>query len=340
MKRRTFIASVGCTAVAWPAPARAQKTPHIGVLLPLAENDPEQAARRNGLQDAFKRLGRLDGHNVRIDYRYAGGPDKFEPLAKEMVALQPDVIFVQSTGFVGAVARATRTIPIVFANVSDPVGAGFVASLPRPGGNLTGLLNLEGAIAGKWLAMLKEISPRLKQARLLIDPQTSPFDYFFGPAEAAARSLDIELRPSRVGNAADTERALEAVALNADSGLIVAPGSTMLRNRNLVIALAARHRLPAVYPEKIYAKDGGLVSYGIADLIEPFRHAASYIDRILRGEKPADLPVQGPTRYATVLNLKTAKALGITIPSGLLLAADEVIEYAGAELDPAERPVR
>jgi putative ABC transport system substrate-binding protein len=325
MKRRDFLGVLGAAA-AWPRQACAQKMQRVGVLLPLAENDPEQAARRKGLLEGLDRLGRSDGRNVQIEYRYAGGPDKFGPLAKEMVTLQPDVIFVQSTGFVAAVARETRTIPIVFANVSDPVGSGFVASLPRPGGNLTGLLLFEGEIAGKWLAMLKEISPRLKRATLMIDPQTTPFDYFFRPAETAAPSLAIELAASRVGNPADIERAIEAVARDPDSGLIIAPGSTMLRNRNLVIALAARYRLPAVYPEQVYARDGGLLSYGTADLIEPFRQAASYIDRILRGEKPADLPVQGPTKYATVLNLKTAKALGMTIPPGLLIAADEVIE--------------
>jgi putative ABC transport system substrate-binding protein len=237
------------SAAAWPLHARAQKMPRIGMLLPLAESDPEQTARREGLREGLERLGRSEGRNVHIDYRYAGSADKFAPLAKEMVALQPDVIFVQSTGFVTAVARETRTIPIVFANVSDPVGSGFVASLPRPGGNLTGLLLFEGEIAGKWPAMLKEVSPRLKRAALMIDPQTTPFDYFFRPAETAAPSLAIELAANRVGNPADIERAIEAVAREPDSGLIIAPGSTMLRNRNLVIALAARHGLPAVYPE-------------------------------------------------------------------------------------------
>jgi putative ABC transport system substrate-binding protein len=328
MKRRMFLTLLGA-ATAWPLRAQAQQPDRlrrIGALFPLADSDPEQMARRAGLRQELERLGRSDGRTVHIDYRYAGGQDKFEPLAKEMVGLQPDLIFVQSTGFVAAVARETRTIPIVFANVSDPVGSGFVASLPRPGGNLTGLLLFEGGIAGKWLAMLKEVSPRLKRATLIIDPQTTPFDYFFRPAEAAAPSLAIELGASRVGSPADIERAIEAIALNPDSGLIIAPGSTMLRNRNLVITLAARHRLPAVYPEQVYARDGGLLSYGTADLIEPFRQAATYIDRILRGAKPADLPVQGPTKYATVLNLKTAKALGLTVPSGLLVAADEVIE--------------
>jgi putative ABC transport system substrate-binding protein len=298
----------------------------IGVLLPLAESDPEQIARREGLRDGLARLGWADGRNVQIEYRYAGGQERFAPLAKEMVALRPDVIFVQSTGFVAVVARETRTIPVVFANVSDPVGFGFVKNLSRPGGNLTGLLLFEGAVAGKWLAMLKEVSPGLKHASLMLDPKVTPFDYFFRAAEAAAPSLGIALAAARVESPAEIERAIETIARAPDSGLFIAPGSTVLRNRRLIIELAARHRLPAVYPERIYAVDGGLLSYGIADNVEPLRQAASYVDRILRGEKPADLPVQGPTKYSTVLNLRTAKALGLTVPSGLLVAADEVIE--------------
>jgi ABC-type uncharacterized transport system substrate-binding protein len=329
MKRREFIALAGGAAVAWPLGARAQAPGamrRIGVLLPLAENDPEQLARREGLRQQLEHLGWAEGRNVRVEYRYAGGADNFAPLAKEMVGLQPDVIFVQSTGFVAAVKRETSTIPVVFANVSDPVGSGFAASLPKPGGNLTGMLLFEAGIAGKWLAMLKEVSPRLKRVAFMIDPKTTPFDYFFPPSEAVAKSLAIDLIPSRVENVAEIERALETVAREPDGGFVVTPGSTMLRNRNLVISLAARHGLLAVYPERVYATDGGLMSYGTADLIEPFRQAASYIDRILRGEKPADLPVQAPTKYSTVVNLKTAKALGLSVPPSMMLAADEVIE--------------
>jgi putative ABC transport system substrate-binding protein len=233
---------------------------------------------------------------------------------------------VQSTGFAAAVRQQTRTIPVVFANVSDPVGAGLVASLARPGGNFTGLTLFDQGIVGKWFGMLKEMSPRLKRATLIINPKTTAFDYFFGPTRAVAQSLAIEIVASRIENPAEIERAIESVAATSDGGFVNAPGSTMLSNRKLTIALAARHRLPAVYPERIYALDGGLLSYGIADLIEPFRQAATYIDRILRGEKPADLPVQGPTKYSTVLNLKTAEALGLTVPPGLLVAADEVID--------------
>jgi putative ABC transport system substrate-binding protein len=236
------------------------------------------------------------------------------------------VIFVQSTGFATAVRRETQTIPVVFTNVSDPIGDGFVTSLARPGGNFTGLTLFEAGVAGKWLSMLKEIAPNLKRATLIINPRATSFDHFFRPTAAVGASLGVEITPSRVENPAEIERAIESFARAPDGGFVIAPGSTMLRNRNLIIALAARHRLPAVYPERIYALDGGLMSYGIADLIEPFRQAATYINRILRGEKPADLPVQGPTKYSTVLNLKTAKALGIAVPSGLLVAADEVIE--------------
>jgi len=325
VRRREFIFGAAIAA-AWPLQVRAQKIPRVGVLLPLAESDPEQQARREGLRQALEQRGWSDGRNLRIDYRYAGGADKFASLAKEIIASQPDVIFVQSTGFVGVVARETRTIPVVFANVSDPVGAGFVESLRRPGGNMTGLMSFEDSIAGKWLSMLKEASPSLKRAALLLDPNTTPHDYFFRPMEAVASSLGVSLVSSPIENPAGITQAIEALAREPGSGFVVAPGSTVLRNRKLIITLAAQHGLPAVYPERIYALDGGLMSYGVADLIEPFRQAATYIDRILRGEKPADLPVQGPTKYSTVLNLKAAKALGVAVPSGLLVAADEIIE--------------
>ena len=204
--------------------------------------------------------------------------------------------------------------------------AGFVASLARPGGNITGLQLFEASIAGKWLSMLKEVSPNLKRAALVANPRTSPYDYFLRIAEAAAPSLAIEIIPSRVENASDIERAMELIARGANGGVVITPDSTNLRNRDLIISLAARHRVPVVYPERLYPAAGGLMSYGIADPTEPFRQAATYIDRILRGEKPADLPVQVPTKYLTTINVKTAKALGVTVPPGLLVAADEVIE--------------
>jgi putative ABC transport system substrate-binding protein len=328
VRRRTFLTAVA-GAAAWTLPVSAQRPrmPRIGVLLPLAENDPEQVDRREGLRQALEKLAWIDGRTAQIEYRHAGGGlGRFAPLAKEMVALNPDVIYVNSTGFVAAVQRETRTIPTVFTNVSDPIGAGFVASLPRPGGNLTGLQLFEASVAGKWLSMLKEIAPHIKSAALTGNPKTTAFDYFLRTAEAAAPSLGIEVIANRIETTADIEGSMAMLAQKADRGLLFAPDSTIIRNRDLIIRLAAHHRLPAVYPERLYATAGGLMSYGVADLIEPFRQAATYIDRILRGEKPAELPVQGPTKYSTVINLKTAKALGLTVPSGLLVAADEVIE--------------
>jgi putative ABC transport system substrate-binding protein len=317
-------------AAALPFAARAQQSGgirRVGVFLSLAADDPVQKARRESFEQSLKRHGWEDGRNLRIEYRFGGtGVDKFGPLAQELVALRPDAIFAQSTGVVTAVARETRTIPVVFVNVSDPVGAGFAASLPRPGGNLTGMLLFDADLSGKWLSMLKEISPRLRRAVLMIDPKTTPLDYFYRPAEAVAPSLAVEIEPGLVGSAADIERAMEANGRIPGSGVVIAPGSTMLRNRDLVITLAIRHRLPGIYPESVYARAGGLMSYGIADPLEPFRQAASYVDRILRGEKPGDLPVQGPTKYATVVNLKTAKAIGLDVPPMLLAQADEVIE--------------
>lgn len=330
MKRREFIALVGSAAMSMPLAARAQQPGgirRVGVLMPLAADDPEQKARREGFEQSLNRHGWEDGRNLRIDYRFGGGGvDKFGALARELVALQPDVIFAQSTGVVTAVQQETRTIPVVFVNVSDPVGAGFVASLPRPGGNLTGMLLYDADLSGKWLAMLKEMSPGLRRAVLMIDPRTTPLDYFLRPVEAVAPSLAVEVGPGLVASAADIERVMEANGRTPDSGFMIAPGSTILRNRDLLIALAIRHRLPGIYPERVYTRAGGLISYGIADPIEPFRQAGSYVDRILRGEKPSDLPVQGPTRYATVVNLRTAKAIGLDVPPMLLAQADEVIE--------------
>ena len=253
------------------------------------------------------------------------GPIRLQVLAKELVALQPDVILAHSTPIAAALQRESRTIPIVFVNVSDPIGSGFVASLARPGGNLTGLLLYEASITGKWLAMLKEIAPRLARVALLSQPQGPAYDYFLRAAEAAAPSLAIELVPSPVENAADIERAIESFARVPNGGLLLPPDTTTIVHRDLIIALAARHRLPAVYAFRLFVAAGGLMSYG-TDHVDMFRQAASYVDRILRGAKPADLPVQAPTKYETTLNLKTAKALGLTVPPGLLVAADEVIE--------------
>jgi putative ABC transport system substrate-binding protein len=256
--------------------------------------------------------------------RFPASADQVQTLAKELVALQPDVMLIQSTGFVAALRRESSTIPIVFVNIADPVGSGFVASLARPGGNLTGFMSFEASIAGKWLAMLKEIAPRLVRVAFVANPKTAPYDYFLRAAQAAAPSLAIELVSSPVENAADIERTIEFFARVPKGGLFLPPDVTTTPDRELIIALAARHRLPAVYGSRAFVAGGGLMFYG-NDQIDTFRQAASYVVRILHGEKPADLPVQAPTKYEMVLNLKTAKALGLIIPETLLATADEVI---------------
>ena len=331
MRRREFITLLGgaaASSASWPLAVRAQQADRmrrIGVLMGLAENDPDSKARLTGFRQGLERLGWSEGRNVRIDYRFTqASVGQAQVPARELVALQPDVILGQGTPVVAALQRESRAIPIVFVNVSDPIGSGFVASLARPGGNLTGLLQYEASIAGKWLAMLKEIAPRLARAALVMNPIGS-YDYFRQSAEALAPSLAIELVPSPVETAADIERAIESFARVPNGGLLLPPDTTTSTHRDLIIALAARHRLPAVYSLRVFVAAGGLMSYG-TDQVEMFRQAASYVDRILRGDKPADLPVQAPTKYETVLNLKTAKALGLTVPPGLLVAADEVIE--------------
>jgi len=329
MKRRTFIGLLGAAAAAWPLAAWAQqgeRMRQIGVLVSAAEDDADIQARVAGFRQGLEKLGWLEDRNIRIDARFAAGKaDQFQALAKELDALQPDVIFAHSTPVVAALQRESRTIPIVFVSVSDPIGSGFVAGLARPGGNITGLLQYEEGISGKWLAMLKEIAPRLTRAALVANPKTTIYDYFLRAAEAAAPSLMIEIVPNPVGTAGDIERAIESLARVPNAGLLLPPDATTTLHRDLIIALAARNRLPAVYPFRAFVAAGGLMSYG-TEQVEMFRQAASYVDRVLRGAKPADLPVQAPTKYETLVNLKTAKALGLTVPPGLLVAADEVIE--------------
>ena len=326
--RREFIALVGGGAIAWPLVARAQqpdRVRRIGVLVGLAEDDPETKARFTKFQEGLERLGWSEGRNVRIDYRFAPAGAQVEDHAKELIALQPDVILAHTTPVAAALHRASRTIPIVFVNVSDPIGADLIKNLARPGGNLTGVLQYEAGIFGKWLAMLKEIAPRITRAALLANPKLAGYDYLVRSAEAAAPALAIELVRIPVANAADIEQSVELFARTPDSGLMLPPESTTILHRDLIIALAARHRLPAVYSARFWVTAGGLMSYG-TDQIELFGLAASYVDRILRGTKPADLPVQAPTKYETVVNLKTAKALGLDVPPSLLVRADEVIE--------------
>jgi putative ABC transport system substrate-binding protein len=328
MKRREFIAALG-GAAAWPMVGHAQQPEQmrrIGVLVASGEDESDIQARLAGFRQGIEKLGWSQGRNVRIDTRFAAGrADQYQVLAKELVALQPDVILAQSPSITAALQRESRAIPIVFVSVSDPIGAGFVASLARPGGNITGMMQYEAGITGKWLAMLKEISPRLARVALLGNAKTTAYDYFLGAAEVAVPPLAIEPESSRVETAADIERAIGAFARAPNGGLLLLPDSTVTSNRDLIIALAAHHRLPAVYPFRFFVTAGGLMSYG-TDQVEILRQAASYVDRILRGTNPADLPVQAPTKYETTLNLKAAKALDLDVPTSLLARADEVVE--------------
>jgi len=326
MKRREFITLLG-GAAAWPLAARAQaqRLRRIGVLTGDAEDDPEVRARFTAFQQGLESLGWSVGGNIRIDYRFAANNlDRYQPLAKELVRLRPDLLLAYATPIAVTLQRETRTIPIVFVNVSDPVGSGLVASLAQPNGNLTGLMLYEEGITGKWLAMLKEITPALSRAALIANPKRTPYDYFVRSAKSAASVLGIDLTPSPIDTAMDIEGVILSLAREPKGGLVVLPG-TPVEHRDLVISLTARHRVPAVYPFRFFVAAGGLMSYG-TDFLYQSRQAATYVDRILRGAKPADLPVQIPTKYETVLNLKTAKSLGFDVPPMLLARADEVIE--------------
>jgi putative tryptophan/tyrosine transport system substrate-binding protein len=331
VKRREFITLLlGSAAAAWPVAGRGQQPERmrrIGVLMPYVTDDPEIKFRLTAFRQALERLGWSEDRNVHIDYRFAAGrSDRYLPLAQELIVLRPDVIVAVTTPVAATLQRETRMIPIVFTSVSDPIGAGFVDSLARPGANLTGALLYETGIVGKWLAMLKEIAPRLTRAALMGNPKTTPFTYFQRAAEHAASSLAVELVPTIVEDReVDIERAIDSFAVAPNGGLLVLPDTTTLVHRDLIIALAARSRLPAVYPLRVFVDAGGLMAYSVY-VVDAYRLAASYVDRILRGAKPADLPVQAPTKYETVLNLKTAKSLEIEIPPSLLVRADEVIE--------------
>jgi putative ABC transport system substrate-binding protein len=329
MQRREFIRLFGGATAAWPRFAQAQQpgqTRRIGVLMNNADYDSETKAQLLEFRQGLQQFGWSEDRNVRIYTRFAADrPDQYQVLAKELVALQPDVIFGYTTPINAALQRETSTIPIIFAQVSDPIGSGLITSIARPGGNLTGLLLYEKGITGKWIAMLKEIAPQLERAALLANPKTTPYDYFVRSAEATAQSLAIDLVPSPVEDAADIERVITACAGMPNTGLLVLPSGTTSLHRDLVVELAARYRLPSVYPFRFYVTAGGLMSYS-SDLIAQSRQAATYVDRILRGANPAELPVQAPTKYVTAVNLKTAKALGLDVPPSLLVRADEVIE--------------
>jgi putative tryptophan/tyrosine transport system substrate-binding protein len=329
MRRREFITLLG-SAAAWPRSARAQRPDQIrrvGVLIGLAEDDPDSKPRLGAFRQGLEKLGWSEGRNIHLDVRFVlpANEKQVQILVKELLALSPDVVVAQTTALTAAFRRESRNVPIVFIAVGDPIGAGFIASLPRPGGNLTGLTLYDGSVAGKWLEMLKEIDPRVTRAAIIINPKTSSFPLLARETETMARSLAIELTLSTIENADDIGRVIESFAGLPNGGLVFPPNATTTANRDLIVALAARYRLPAVYAWREFVTAGGLLSYG-TNFIELFRQTASYVDPILRGSSPADLPVQAPTRYETVLNLKTAKALDLTVPAGLLAAVDEVIE--------------
>jgi putative ABC transport system substrate-binding protein len=327
MRRRKFIELVAGLVV-WPLAARAQQADRmrrIGVLVGLREHDANMVARLTALRQGLAKHGWSEDRNIRIDYRYAPGGIHAQALAKELIALEAEVILAHTTTVAAALQKETSTIPIVFVSLADPIGSGFIVSLARPGGNMTGLTTFEASIAGKWVSMLKEVNPSMKRAAFLANPEIKTYDFYLRAVQAPAAALAIEIIPRPVKNAAEITNVIEDLAHVSDSGLIVAPDAFIVVHGDLIIALAARHRWPAVYAFGYLVAEGGLMSYG-TDRVDEMRQAASYIDRILRGDKPADLPVQAPTKFETVVNLKTAKALGVTLPPGLLLAADEVIE--------------
>jgi putative ABC transport system substrate-binding protein len=330
MRRREFITLLG-GAAAWPLAAGAQpreRLRRIGVLINFAAEDPAAQSRLTAFLQELAQLGWTEGRNVRIDIRWAAGDaERTRKHAAELVALAPDLILTAGSPTTGPVLQATRSVPVVFVQVADPVGGGFVENLARPGGNATGFANFEYGMGGKWLELLKEVVPGIKRAAVLRNLVTAAGPGQFGAIQAVAPSLGLEVSPVNIHDvrqdAVEIERVITAFARAPNGGLIVTGGSVV--NRREIITLAARHRLPAVYPDRVFVADGGLISYG-PDRIDQFRHAAGYVDRILKGEKPADLPVQAPTKYELIINLKTAKALGLVVPPSLLARADEVIE--------------
>ncbi|MGC1644015.1 MAG: ABC transporter substrate-binding protein [Pseudolabrys sp.] len=328
MRRREFLGVLAGAVAVLPRVARAQqgeRVRRVGVLMPFTANDPEAQARNALFEQSLRELGWMVGRDLQIDYRWPGGEAaSIRRDAAELVALAPDVIMTVGSLTMGPMQLATQTIPIVFVNLADPVGAGFVQSLARPGGNATGFTNYEYSMSGKWVELLKQIAPNVKRVAILRDPTSAAGIGQFSAIQSAAQSLGVNLTPVSVRDAGEIERGVAAFARSDNGGLIVTSGGTAFR-RDLIIGLASRHKLTAVYPFRYYAKDGGLITYG-PDPSDSVRHAAAYVDRILKGEKPADMPVQAPTTYELVINLKTAKALGLTVPPSLLARADEVIE--------------
>jgi putative ABC transport system substrate-binding protein len=331
MRRREFITLLGgaaATPAVWPRVARAQdRLRRIGVLIGYAESDPEAQAWVAAFREELQKLGWTEGRNVRFDIRWAtGNRETIQRAAKELVASQPELVLSSSTPTTAALLQQTRTIPIIFALIADPIGSGFVASFPRPGGNATGFTNLESTMASKWLELLKEIAPRVNRVALLFNPATAPyFEYFVNPFKAAAASFAVEAITAPIRDTSELESAVAGQAGTPNGGLVVMPDSFMVARRAEIISRAARYRLPAVYPIRIYTELGGLLSYGY-DPLDNFRRAATYADRILKGAKPSELPVQAPVKFELTINLKTAKALGLDVPAQLQQRADEVIE--------------
>ena len=328
MQRREFITLVGGAVAAWPLASRAQqpeRVRRIGMLNSLAEDDPESVTRRAAFEQAMKELGWTIGGNLRIDYRWARNDfELIRRFAAELVALAPDVILTSGSIVVEPTIRATRNIPIVFLQVIDPVGSGLIESMAHPGGNVTGFTQFEYSLAGKWLELLTEIAPYVSRVAVLRDATRGPGIGQFAVIQAMARPHRVELSPINAGDPAEMERGIAAFARTPKAGLVVTVGGTAVR-RDVIVAAAAKYRLPAIYPYRYFVSDGGLISYG-PNTIEPYVRAASYVDRILKGEKPANLPAQAPTKYQLAINLKTAKALGLTVPPSLLARADELIE--------------
>jgi putative tryptophan/tyrosine transport system substrate-binding protein len=328
MRRREFITLLG-GAAAWPVAARAQQAERVrrvGVLVGFHANDPQGEARVTEFRQGLQALGWIDGRNLRIDVSWgAGDADSVRKRAAEVMALAPEVVLAAGSRAVAAFQHQTRALPIVFVQVVDPVGGGFVESLAAPGGNVTGFTQFEYGISGKWLELLKEIAPRVTRVAILRDPGIAAGAGQLGAIQSVAPSFGVELRPIDVRDASDIERGIAAFVRSSNGSLIVTGANLANTHRKLIITLAARHKLPAVYTNRFYIADGGLISYG-ADPVDQYRRATAYVDRILKGEKPADLPVQAPTKYELVINLKTAKALGLEVPPALLARADEVIE--------------
>ena len=333
MRRREFITGLGGAAltpsILLPLAARAQqgeRVRRVGVLMNLAADDPQGQARVGAILQALQQMGWTDGRNIRIDTRWAAGnANEIRRHAAELAALAPDVIVAHGSATAGPLLQATRTVPIVFAYVPDPVGAGYVESLARPGGNATGFIAFEYSLGAKWLELLKQIAPGVTRAAILRDPAITAGIGQFGAIQAVAPSLGLEISPVGVRDAGEIERAVTAFARSANGGMVVTASALAVAHRDLIVTLAARHKVPTVYYDRFFATGGGLISYG-PDTVDQFRRAGAYAGRILKGEKPADLPVQAPTKYQLVLNLKTAKALGLAVPAVLLARADEVIE--------------